>query len=381
MKTVAFLPLALALVPATSVTATPPPALIDALSAYSAAGVVPTIPPGIKHIERFAKRSKDQEAPAPTPAAQKGMEKIVILPGSGPGKKINGTSSKPLKHLSNEKVFDDAPKRRGLLATIESKLGMATTSAELSHESGKVVGDRQHYWYIEDSEDQSKWRKKDAGKSSSSAQSSSTSSSAFASASSTKDKRDIVDALANIGDELDAAGVMSSPTSTAGFVTSTRPASASSTAAPTSSSSASSAAAPASTTASGNSTDVSWTDPSSWGQGISNEVTSEYNDLKTRLNNLSILSKVGLATLVIVSTIALGFLIYCCCKLNQRRRRRNAAERVHAKLQAQQVATGGRSFDERATAIPMRGYGSASTSASAPQDKKGKRRLSWSARQ
>ncbi|BGP35946.1 hypothetical protein JCM10296v2_007798 [Rhodotorula toruloides] len=378
MKTVAFVPLALALLPATLV-ATPPPALIDALSAYSAAGVVPTIPPGIKHIERFAKRSKDQEAPTPTPAAKSGMEKIVILPGSGPGKKVNATASKPLKQLPNEQVFD-APNRRGLLATIESKLGMATNSAELSHESGKVVGDRQHYWYIEDSEDQSKWRKKDASKSSSSAQSSSTSSSASAKASSTKDKRDIVDALANVGDELDAAGVMSSPTSTAGFVTSTRPASASSTTAPTSSS-ASSAAAPASTTASGNSTDVSWTDPSSWGQGISNEVTSEYNDLKTRLNNLSILSKVGLATLVIVSTIALGFLIYCCCKLNQRRRRRNAAERVHAKLQAQQVATRGRSFDERATAIPMRGYGSASTSASAPQDKKGKRRLSWSARQ
>ncbi|KAJ8291297.1 hypothetical protein OF846_005339 [Rhodotorula toruloides] len=376
MKTAAFLPLALALVPATLVAATPPPALIDALSAYSAAGIVPTIPPGIKHIERLAKRSKDQEAPAPTPAAKSGMEKIVILPGSGPGKKINGTASKPLKQLPKEKAVN-APKRRGLLATIESKLGMATTSAELSHESGKVVGDRQHYWYIEDSEDQSKWRKKDASKS---ASSSSTSSSASATASSTKDKRDIVDALANVGDELDAAGIMSSLTSTAGFVTSTRPASASSTAAPTSSSSASSVAAPAPTTASGNSTDVSWTDPSSWGQGISNEVTGEYNDLKTRINNLSILSKVGLATLVIVSTIALGFLIYCCCKLNQRRRRRNAAERVHAKLQAQQVATG-RSFDDRATSIPMRGYGSASTSASAPQDKKGKRRLSWSARQ
>ncbi|BGP28125.1 hypothetical protein Rt10032_c17g5855 [Rhodotorula toruloides] len=380
MRSFAFLPLALAFVPATLVTATPPPALIDALSAYSAAGIVPTIPPGIKHVGRFVKRSKDEEAPAPTPAAaaQKGMEKIVMLPGSGPGKKV--TTSKPLKQLPNEQVFDSAPKRRGLLATIESKLGMATSSAELSHESGKVTGDRQHYWYIEDSEDQAKWRKKDASKSSSSTSSTPTVSSASASA--TKDKRDIIDALANVGNELDAAGIMSSPTSTAGFVTSTRPASASSTStvAPTSSS-ASSPAASASTLASGNSTDVSWTNPSTWGQGISNEVTGEYNDLKTRLNNLSILSKVGLATLVIVSTIALGFLIYCCCKLNQRRRRRNAAERVHAKLQAQTVASGGRSFDERTTAIPMRGYGSASTSASAPQDKKGKRRLSWSARQ
>lgn len=105
MKTVAFLPLALALVPATLVTATPPPALIDALSAYSAAGVVPTIPPGIKHIERFAKRSKDQEAPAPTPAAHKGMEKIVILPGSGPGKKVNGTASKPLVSRESSVCF------------------------------------------------------------------------------------------------------------------------------------------------------------------------------------------------------------------------------------------------------------------------------------
>lgn len=245
------------------------------------------------------------------------------------------------KQLPNEHIFDTAPKRRGLLATIESKLGMATSSADLTVESGKVSGDRQHYWYIEDSEDQSKWRNKDAHKSS-------TATASSASATATKGRRDIVDALAHVGDELDAAGVMSSPssTSTAGFVTSTRPAAASSTA-PTPSSTAPAAAAPTST-ASGNSTDISWTDPSS-GPGISSEITGEYNDLKTRLKNLSILSKIGLATLVIVSTIALGFLLYCCCKLNQRRRRRNAAERVNAKLQAQHVATGGRNFDDRST--------------------------------
>jgi hypothetical protein len=103
MMTVAFLPLALALWPSTLVVATPPPALVDALSAYSAAGVVPTIPPGIMHIERFVKRSKEEVAPAPTPtpAAQRGMEKVVVLPGSGPGKKVNGTTNRPLVRLSS----------------------------------------------------------------------------------------------------------------------------------------------------------------------------------------------------------------------------------------------------------------------------------------
>jgi hypothetical protein len=115
--------------------------------------------------------------------------------------------------------------------------------------------------------------------------------------------------------------------------------------------------------------------------------------------------KIGLATLVLVSTICLGFLIYCLCKMNMRRRRRSAAERVAAKMAANPPTRpyggsasefqsfpfqepcsyiswrsdlGSTDHDELGlfAAVPMTSTGFSPSPV--PGDKKGKRRMSWS---
>ncbi|GAA5851885.1 hypothetical protein JCM8547_000087 [Rhodosporidiobolus lusitaniae] len=360
-------------------------------------------------------------------------------------------------------------RKRGILDTLESvkeeaeaKVGIETKTAELVRESGKVTGDRHHYWYIEPSPEEDAHKAAHAASSASSsakaaaaservsrlaaekpekekraqmaaaggrqafeqarqkareaAQAHHASASAAHAAtaryeivSSSKiekttktsttttskeketvkagknehskhNKRGVEDWVDNVGAELAAAGGdATTSAATGGFaVTSTRPAS--STAAPSPSSS-SSAADPAATS----SVEGELLDPSTWGAAISNEATSQYDQLKKKVEGLSVLSKIGLASLILVSVLLLGLLTYCCCKLRIRRRRKRAAERVNASLAAASHGRGGsrgggRSFDERATAIPMRGFGSASGPAGGDgKDKKGKRRGSWKA--
>ena len=70
--------LALATTPLGVVLATPPPDMIEALSAYAAAGVTPTIAAGIKDVHRLVRRVEaDEETPRADP------EEIVILPPPG----------------------------------------------------------------------------------------------------------------------------------------------------------------------------------------------------------------------------------------------------------------------------------------------------------
>ncbi|GAA6010133.1 hypothetical protein JCM10207_005633 [Rhodosporidiobolus poonsookiae] len=158
-------------------------------------------------------------------------------------------------------------------------------------------------------------------------------------------------------------------TSTPGFVTSTRPSTASS-APPT--------ATPSAESASGSTTQsADLLDPSTWGTAITGEVSDQYNNLKKKVDSLDLLSKIGLASLCISGVLLVFALLYCCCKLRIRRRRRRAVERVNASLAASQArGRGATGFEERATSIPMMGFGSSSGSSSV---KKGKRRGSWKA--
>ncbi|GAA5909594.1 hypothetical protein JCM6882_003467 [Rhodosporidiobolus microsporus] len=356
----------------------------------------------------------------------------------------------PLDHehrLRKRGIVDDV---RSVQQEVEAKVGLETRTAELSRVSGKVTGDRNHYWYVDPSpaEDDHKAahaaqsasesarasaaaeriantnkdkkehekrgreefekareraraaresvraQKGHAGhsaakptpapassRSSSSHSSSSSSSSSKAHSTSTATekkhghghkRRDVADWVADVGKELDAAeGSASSSSQAAKMVTSTRP--------PTASSTAAAPAASATT-----SEDGSLLDPSTWGSAISNEANDQYQSLKNKVDGLSVLSKIGLASLVLLCFTLLCLLTYCCCKLRIRRRRRRAAERVNASLAASGGRghggkAGGRSFDERATAIPMRGFGSASgpSGGNTKEDKKGKRRGSW----
>lgn len=66
----------LALATPLAVLATPPPDMIDALSAYAAAGVTPTIAAGIRDAHRLVRRVEAEETPARE-------EEIVILPPPG----------------------------------------------------------------------------------------------------------------------------------------------------------------------------------------------------------------------------------------------------------------------------------------------------------
>ncbi|GAA5828516.1 hypothetical protein JCM11251_000828 [Rhodosporidiobolus azoricus] len=369
----------------------------------------------------------------------------------------------PLDHehrMRKRGIVDDAASMK---EQVEAKLGIETKTAELTRVSGKVNGDRHHYWYSDSSPDEDDHKAAHAGESASasarasaaaerisnsnkdkrnhdkrggkedfekakeearkaresvqirkgqtpgqhhtpgqgqgqgaarptpaplsggksasgsrsssskSSASSKSSSSAAKSAASEKHKnhrRDVSDWIADVGNELDAADDNASSSAPGKMVTSTRPPAASST-----------AAAPAAS-ASSSAEDPSILKPSTWGSAISDEASEQYESLKKKVDGLSVLSKIGLASLVISVTLLLFAILYCCCKLRIRRRRRRAAERVNASLanaQGRGSRTGaGKSFDERATAIPMRGFGSASAPAGgAKEDKKGKRKGSW----
>ncbi|GAA5994008.1 hypothetical protein JCM11641_006594 [Rhodosporidiobolus odoratus] len=186
-----------------------------------------------------------------------------------------------------------------------------------------------------------------------------------------KGKRGVEELIGDVGKDLDAAG-SSSSTGAGGFVTSTRP--------------ASSTASAAASASSSSSAEGDFLDPSTWGSAISNETNDQYQSLKNKVENLSVLSKIGLASLILVVLLLLSLVTYCCCKLRLGRRRRRAAERVNASLAKANANSNSRAsrsgFDDRATAIPMGRFGSASGSiigGGGKEDKKGKRRGSWRA--
>ncbi|GAA5824540.1 hypothetical protein JCM3770_002556 [Rhodotorula araucariae] len=287
------------------------------------------------------------------------------------------TPPPPLKQ--NKGSFTDLDhghrrRRRSFFEELEGHFGFgpsASKSAAVSKgtgaaDAGKAQSDDgRYYWYVEDSDDQKHWRSKE-GKDTETA-----------APSGEKQKRGVGEFFENIASEVDAEGETTATSKTAGFATATRSASSASiTPEPT----ATAAATPVSSTAPANSTETAWYDPTTWGTSISNSVSDEYNDLKHKIDKLSVLSKIGLAVLIIVASVLFLALLYCTCKLNQRRRRRSAAERAQASIAANRPGghggRGGRSFDERSTSIPM-GFTGSSTSAGKGKDK-GKRRSSWS---
>ncbi|BGP44043.1 hypothetical protein JCM10449v2_008100 [Rhodotorula kratochvilovae] len=397
MKPCALLPLALLLFPSAAL-ATPPPALQDALSAAAAAtpAVALPIPVGVqarmirrssnvRNDTRKAEKKLDDEAER----LKDRLGGVVILP---PGHfnhtvKFNGTTFKPAnKDKKLPESFADLDhshrrRRRNFFEALEGHFGFgpsASKSAAVSKgtgaaDAGKAQSeDGRYYWYVEDSDDQKHWRSKE-GKDAKETDKD-------VDADKKKEKRGVGEFFENIASEVDAEGeTTASSSKTAGFTTATRSASSTVTPAPTATSA--SAAPSVTSSASGNSTDTAWYDPTTWGTSISNSVSDEYNDLKHKIDKLSVLSKIGLAVLIIVASVLFFALIYCGCRLNQRRRRRNAAERAQASVAANRPGghggrAGGRSFDQRATAIPMMGF--AGSSAATTGKDKGKRRSSWS---
>ncbi|GAA6002015.1 uncharacterized protein JCM10292_001798 [Rhodotorula paludigena] len=372
MKTLsALIPLAaLLLVAPHAALATPPPELQDALSAAAAATVALPIPSGVQ--TRMLRRDKKA-----TRKGEEADEAYVVLPGSGEGKKVDGAAGRPIKKLPDSfRSLDHAHKRRSVsnvvekkrnfIDDVEDKLGLGSTrTAELARESGKVTGDdRRYYWYVEDSDDQKHWREKEQEHKDKKEREHK------------DDKRDVGDFFEDIVDEVNGESTTAAGASkTAGFVTSTR--------APSSAATGTAASSAATTSASTNGTEATW-NPATWPGAVSSEISEEYDELKDKINNLSALSKVGLAALVISSTLLFFALLYCTCKLCLRRRRRNAAERAQASLAANRPGGRGRSFDERATAIPMMGFAAGSTVQGQAQATgkdakgKGKRRSSWS---
>lgn len=184
--------LALAMTPLGVVLATPPPDMIEALSAYAAAGVTPTIAAGIKDVHRLVRRVEE------TPARE---EEIVILPP--PGHRPYVSFARPLPRSirggAGEKLTFGRPwmlasgrnnfrtrssavpgcsKRREawtykIRTTTSSKVSSSSFSAASTKAAPKTSSsssaaaattssrsiDSHHYWYIEDSPDQARWRK------------------------------------------------------------------------------------------------------------------------------------------------------------------------------------------------------------------------------
>ncbi|BGP20878.1 hypothetical protein JCM10213_003376 [Rhodosporidiobolus nylandii] len=334
------------------------------------------------------------------------------------------------KRAPSPGVMDDV---RSVQQRVEEKLGGETASKPLETVSGKVNGDRNHYWYVDDSPAPAK---KDSHKpaptipaASLSAHRSAASevakqtqtqtqehggshskraqnarvafdrarASAFAARESIKHAHkatrtvgSVASASAKGQDAKNASKEAkkskgkreegASTTATGGFVTSTR----SSTPSPTTTAAATASPSPAAAekdAAATSSVDPSLLDPTTWDDAVEQAADSKYQQVKKQIEELSILSKIGLASVIILAVVLLFSFCWCCCKLRRRRNRKRAAERVNASLAAAQNnrrSAGGRSFDERATAIPMGRFGSAS-GASTKEDKKGKRRGSWRA--
>lgn len=163
------------------VTATPPPDLIDALSAYAAAGNTPTIPAGIEHAHRLVRRA--EETAAPFAVAE---EKIVILPPNHRPLvrflvRPSLRQSVKLTTCIQKQLPDNLKRRtrmqkeaRSVVDKIEDAIGLddktettTTTSTTTSSTPGKTAAatvtsrtiDSHHYWYVEDSPDEQKWRR------------------------------------------------------------------------------------------------------------------------------------------------------------------------------------------------------------------------------
>ncbi|KWU42737.1 hypothetical protein RHOSPDRAFT_35684 [Rhodotorula sp. JG-1b] len=376
--------LALATTPLGVVLATPPPNMIEALSAYAAAGVTPTIAAGIKDVHRLVRRVEaDEETPRADP------EEIVILPPPGhrPYKQLpdafkRGTRMiKEARGLDVQKSNTTTPSSKvssSSFSAASTKAASKTSSSSAAATTSSRSIDSHHYWYIEDSPDQARWRKIPPP------------------AAPEVSKRALGHFFDNLQDEFDrtksgevsSTGTSSAPT---GFKkVSLRARAEASSISPIDSSSTTTttpppAAAPVSTMLSSiispaersasisqAADNLTWYDPTTWPSGIAAEVTQETDSIKDTIRKMNMLSKIGLATLVLVSTICLGFLIYCLCKMNMRRRRRTAAERVAAKMQANPPT---RPYGGSAT-VPMASTGF--SPGPTPSDKKGKRRMSWS---
>ncbi|GAA5872744.1 hypothetical protein JCM3774_005048 [Rhodotorula dairenensis] len=387
----------------TPVLATPPPDLIEALSAYAAAGATPTFIAAADHA-RMVRRAEETLKTAAVSRAPS-HEEIVILPsGHRPYKQLPDSFKRGTRMVKEARglVEDDHDDKNTTTTTMTTTTTTAIAEEETSKTSSSSVAaatssssssrkiDSHHYWYLEDSPDQARWRnakqpppaaKRALGHFFDNLQHDFDRSTAAAAAA--------TNVVLETHTKLEAKG-SGAPT---GFrKVSLRARAESSSGSPIDSSSTSSPtpapAVPVSTSLTPDEVarsvslsqaadNLTWYDPTTWPSGVAAEVTQETDSLKDSIRKMNLLSKIGLATLVLVSTICLGFLIYCLCKLNLRRRRRSAAERVAAKLQANPPT---RPYGGSAT-VPMTSTGfSSRASTPAPSDKKGKRRMSWSSR-
>ncbi|GAA5988389.1 hypothetical protein JCM10908_003544 [Rhodotorula pacifica] len=382
-----------------TVMATPPPELVDALSAYAAAGVTPTIPAGIKDVHRMAKRAEQTLAARAAAAAQ---EEIVILPsGHRPFKQLPDSFKRGTRMMKEARAIvergddhDDEEKSSSSASSSSASSSSSSSSSKAASKTSSSAAasrsiDSHHYWWVEDSPDQEHWRQRSAAVESK-----------RASEKKQESKRGFGHFFDNLKSDFDRTASKETPTGAAptGFkkvslharaesvvssidsssvTTTPAPAPApATTAAAASSIAASISAAAASASISQAAQNLTWYNPTTWPSGISAEITQEKNSIRDTINKMNMLSKIGLATLVLVSTICLGFLTYCLCKLNIRRRRRNAAERVAAKLEANPPT---RAYGGSATVpMPSTGFSPRPAGAVPSNDKKGKRRNSWS---
>ncbi|GAA5845879.1 hypothetical protein JCM9279_002409 [Rhodotorula babjevae] len=388
MKPTSLLPLAILLFPSSAL-ATPPPELQDALSAASAAHTPLAIPAGLES-RMVRRRASDKKLDDEAERLKERLGGVGILPPghfnhtvSFNGTKYNGATMAPSTIPARHRRM-----KRNFWEKLEGHFGFgpsATASAEATKGTGVVdkgkaqSDDGRHYWYVEDSDDQKHWREKD-GKDDDDVEEKKDDDK--------KVKRDVGDFFENIASEVNADGATSDVASATSSIASkiSSAASAASSAASSTSSAAAAATSAAAAAASGNSTDAVWYNPTTWDDAIS----AEYRETKHKISELSVLSKVGLAVLVLVASVLLFALIYCACKLNSRRRRRNAAERAQLNLAAATSAgssrggssrgtpgsgRGQRSFETgRDTSIPVMSYvgSSASTSSSSSPLDKGK---------
>ncbi|GAA6061502.1 hypothetical protein JCM10212_000206 [Sporobolomyces blumeae] len=120
--------------------------------------------------------------------------------------------------------------------------------------------------------------------------------------------------------------------------------------------------APASSSGSANSTTASqvnpW-DPFEWPQAVNEKYTSSVD----QFHQMSALSKVGLATLVTLSTILLFTILICCCKFSRARRRRRE-DKIRIKAEAERRMAGYRTGGGATTSSIKSGTSSHSTSPS-----------------
>ncbi|GAA5912031.1 hypothetical protein JCM8208_006463 [Rhodotorula glutinis] len=344
-----LVPLAILLFPSSAL-ATPPPELQDLLSAASAAHTALPIPAGVESSSSSSRnRMVRRRAAKLDDEAERVKERlggVVVLPPGHfnhtvtfNGTKYNGATMSPTQIPHRHRLG-----RRNFWDKLEAHFGFgpsATASAEATKGTGVVdkgkaqSDDGRHYWYVEDSDDQKHWREKD-GKEVDAEEKEDD-----------KVKRDVSDFFEDIASEVNADGATSDVASATSSIASQVSSAASST------STAAAAATSSAAAASGNSTDAVWYNPTTWDDAI----TAEYRETKHKISELSVLSKVGLAVLVLVASVLLFALIYCACKLNSRRRRRNAAERAQLNLAAATAGSAGSSRSASTRGTPGSGRG------------------------